>query len=187
MANFGVNLEEVWQQASLTSPNGPSAPTKYSPYTVPVQPRREGFGNRTEPGNVRRQERDLMVPQEIPISGPDYSNVTSPPPPQPQPHPPMNQPSEIPRLKEQLIQQIDAVTDCQKEVLYLKALVQTLKRELVDADQKRQQQQKMEKKQKMINIIWIVGTILFLIIIVVLLVQVTQKINQLLSQPLLIG
>ena len=186
MANFGVNLEEVWQQASLTGSIGPSTPTKYSPYTVPVQPRREGFGNRTEPGNARRQEREFMVPQEIPISGPDYPNVTAPPP-QPQNQPPMNQPSEIPRLKEQLSQQIDAMTGCQKEVLYLKTLVQTLKRELVDADQKRQHQQKTEKKQKMINIIWMVCTVLFLIIIVVLLVQVTQKVNQLLSQPLLMG
>lgn len=183
MANFGVNLEEVWQQASLV-PSNP-APTKYSPYTVPVQPKREGFGNRTDPGNARRQEREFMVPQEIPISGPDYPNVTAPPPIQSQP--PMNQPSEIPRLKEQLTQQIDAVTDCQKEVLYLKALVQTLKRELVDADQKRQQQQKIDKKRKMINIIWMVCMVLFLIVIVILLVQVTQKVNQLLSQPLLMG
>jgi hypothetical protein len=187
MANFGVNLEEVWQQASLTGSIGSTTPTKYSPYTVPVQPKREGFGNRTEPGNVRRQEREFMVPQEIPISGSDYANVTSPPPHQAQPQPPMTQPSEIPRLKEQLTQQIDAVTDCQKEVVYLKALVQALKRELVDADQKRQHQQKMEKKQKMINIIWMVCTVLFLIVIIVLLVQVTQKVNQLLSQPLLMG
>lgn len=173
MANFGVNLEEVWQQASLIQPQ--AGPTKHSPYTVPVQPRavvKEGFGNRPP------QQYD------VPISAPDYPTVTAPPVHYSEEYRPPP-PSEIPRLKEQLTQQIDAVTDCQKEVLYLKNLVQTLKRELVDADQKWQHHQRAEKKRKMTNMIWMVVTILFLIAIVVLLVQMSQKINALASQPLM--
>jgi CHASE3 domain sensor protein len=79
------------------------------------------------------------------------------------------------------------VTGCQKEVLYLKALVQTLKRELQEADQKRQHQQQVDKKQKLVNLIWMLVVGLFLIAIVIMLAQVSQKVGQLLSQPILIS
>ena len=197
MANFGVNIDEVWQQASLVQP--PSGPAKRSPYTVPVnsqaQPStREGFdapqknsGDRGGGDRPPRQQ-DYYRPDyntmEIPISGPEQTRVTAPPHPSSHSSPP---PSDIPRLKEQLMQQIDAVTGCQKEVLYLKSLVQMLKRELQEADQKRQHQQRADKKQKLMGLIWMMFVGLFLIAIVVMLVQVSQKMSQLLSQPLLMG
>ena len=203
MANFGVNIDEVWQQASLVQP--PSGPAKRSPYTVPVNSQaqpgtREGFdapqknsggdkgggdrGDRGDRGGGQDYHRPNYNTMEIPISGPEQTRVTAPPHPSSHSSPP---PSDIPRLKEQLMQQIDAVTGCQKEVLYLKSLVQTLKRELQEADQKRQHQQRADKKQKLMGLIWMMFVGLFLIAIVVMLVQVSQKMSQLLSQPLLMG
>lgn len=190
MANFGVNIEEVWEQASLVPP--PAGPSKRSPYTVRVNPNappntREGFDNPQrgsgEKGPPSQQDyyRPDYNTMDIPISVPEQTRITAPP-----PHP-SSPPSEIPRLKEQLTQQIDAVTGCQKEVLYLKALVQTLKRELQEADQKRQHQQQVDKKQKLVNLIWMLVVGLFLIAIVIMLAQVSQKVGQLLSQPILIS
>lgn len=189
MANFGVNLEDVWQQASLVAPQSSS---KKSKYTVPVDGiQREGFAN----GGAGAQSYVPSLHQHQPSFDLPISN--SPPPLNSQPvyHPqhalPVQQQhpqsSEIPKLKEQLTQQIDAVTDCQKEMHYMKALIQTLKKELNDANVRNQQQQKIDKKKKMANILWMVFIGLFLIIIVVLLVQVLQKLNQLMSQPVLFG
>lgn len=183
MANFGVNIDEVWHQASLVQP--PSGPSKHSPYTVPVQaPRnvmRESFENQS--GGQRPPQ--TYSAADIPISSQEQMRVTAPP--HPSQYSPPTPPSEIPRLKEQLTHQIDAVSDCQKEVFYLKALVQTLKRELQESDQRRQNQQRVDKKQKLASLIWMLFVGLFLIATVVILVQVSQKVNQLLSQPLLMG
>ena len=181
MANLGVNLEEVWHQSSLV----PAAPatSKRSKYTVPVEPHqltmREGFANNTE----------YLAEGGIPISPPPPSPLLQHPPP-PLPPPASSSSgslpsSEIPRLKEQLTQQIDAVSDCQKEVFYLKALIQTLKKELHDAELRRQHQMKVDRKKKMANILWMAFVGLFLLTIVVLLVRLMQKMDRLLSQPLL--
>jgi hypothetical protein len=190
MANFGVNLEDVWQQASLVAP--PSSSSKKSKYTVPVDGiQREGFANGgagaqpyASPSHQHQPSFDLPISHSPPINSQPVYHPQHALPVQQQQQP---QSSEIPKLKEQLTQQIDAVTDCQKEMHYMKALIQTLKKELNDANVRNQQQQKIDKKKKMANILWMVFIGLFLIIIVVLLVQVLQKLNQLMSQPVLFG
>jgi len=179
MANFGVNIDEVWQQASLVQP--PAGPTKRSPYTVPVQqppPSQYYQQQQPPPQHLRESFTGNNVPPALDIPISDGRVVTQPP------TPPL---SEIPRLKEQLTQQIDAVTDCQKEVFYLKALVQTLKRELQDADQKRQAQQHEERKKRRARWLWMLFVGVFLVAIVCLLVHLLQKVNQLGTQPLLLG
>ena len=170
MANLGVNLNEVWQQPSILQER---APVKHSRYTVPIDPNqmvREGFESSR---NAPPYQNMPVAEGGLPISQPPSSPPTS------------YQSSEIPQLKEQLTQQIDAMTGCQKEVNYLKALVHTLKSELQESVQRIQYHQKLEKKRKTADLIWMAVVGIFLIIIVILLAQMMQKVNRLLSQPLM--
>lgn len=192
MANIGVNIEDVWQQASLAPP--PATGSKRSKYTVPVEPHqlalREGFANSQAalaeggiPISAPRTAQPLHHPPSLPALPPQQQQQQYPQAPPP-PHPAA---AEIPFLKEQLTQQIDAVGDCQKEVLFLKTIIQNLKRELQEASLQRQHQARLEKKKRTAGLVWMIFLVVVLLVIVFLLVRVSQKLNQVLSQPLLLG
>jgi hypothetical protein len=88
-------------------------------------------------------------------------------------------------FKEKLSQQSSNVSDCQREVAYLKTLVQQLKGELQDSKQIINTQNKKEKKQHNLQFILMISMFVVLIVILVLVIQLSQKLNKLLNQPLM--
>lgn len=187
MANFGVSIDEVWQQSTLVPAK---APSKKSPYTVPVEPRQRPALNIPVVYEQREGFQAGSRGQDDPYSVAPQQQQQPPPPPQPLPtlftrSPAPEPPAESPNLKEQLNQQIDAFNDCQKDVHYLKSLVQTLKRELQEHEARRHHYLQVEKRNRRWNVIWMVLVIVFFIVVVALLVQMSQRLNHLLTQPLL--
>ena len=176
MANFGVNLEEVWHMNTLLPPT-PST-SKRSKYEVEVG--KEGNSNTNDNVQPVYQPslviRDNFIPistQQVPprklIETMEVQNTNSSEPipsSQSKPQPPGP----------------DYISEYKKEIHYLKSLVQHLKKEL---HQKQQTHQSTDKKKSMRNILAFVFIAVFLIIIVIVLLQITQKLNRLLSQPLL--
>ena len=70
----------------------------------------------------------------------------------------------------------------QKEIHYLKTMLQNIKKELHESQERNQHLQKRKKTE------WILGFILmviFLIVVVVLLSQIMMKLNRLIAQPLM--
>jgi hypothetical protein len=96
-------------------------------------------------------------------------------------------PSEIPRLKEQLTQQINTVSECQREVVFLKSFIQQLKKEINDITERHNHYVRTERRKKWQRACWVGLFLLLLIVITVLVVQMLQKINRLLAQPVLFG
>lgn len=187
MANFGVSIDEVWQQTNLIQPS--SGPSKHSPYTVPIQkqpPQQVRYPPQYNPQIIR--EGFQNNPQiDVPIADPDH--FTPPqalPAPTIQPiHPPQQAPPDLAKLKQILNDQMDVIQNDQKEINYLKTLVNTLKRDLTHAEQKRQNELRENKRKRMIKTIWMLVTGLILIVLLILAVQITQKLNLLVNQPLL--
>ena len=181
MANFGVNLEEVWHMSSLLPPQ--QTTSKHSKYEVDVgrnnsdqQQHHQQQQHSYQPTAVVRDDfipisnpqvppRRLVETMEVPIpSGGGNINGNGPQGPQgPQPLP-------------------DFVIEYQKEIQYLRSLVSALKKELT---QKQQKDHAAEKKKQLRDMLIMIGFAILLIIIIVLLSQVIQKMNRIISQPLM--
>ena len=149
-------------------------------------PMLEHFGNSDRPDMVDNQMQNHQAylkadSMDIPISNPAVTNYVhagqNSPPPQPSP-----ELLEIPRLKEQLTQQSNYMMDCQKEVLFMKNLIQQLKKELHDA---RQQHEKNKRKKKWMKVMWMVLLIVLVMIILAIVVQIMQKVNVMMNQTVL--
>lgn len=187
MANFGVSIDEVWQQTNLIQAN--PGPSKHSPYTVPVQkqPQQVKFPPQYNPQVIREGFQNNLMPIDVPVADPDH--FTPPqalPAPSIQPsHPPQQSSPDMTKLKQILNEQMDIIQNDQKEINYLKSLINTLKRDLTHAEQKRQQELRENKKKRMMKTVWMLVTGLILIVLLVLAVQITQKLNLLVNQPLL--
>jgi hypothetical protein len=205
MANFGVNLEEVWHMSSLLPPQ--QTTSKHSKYEVDVGNRGApgggrggdfaggpgapgggrggdfagGAGGPGGPGGQQSYQPTAVIQDNfIPISNqqvPPRRLVET-----------MDMPS-VPSSNNNSDSQSggpaplpDFVIDYQKEIQYLRALTTTLKRELT---QKQQKEHAAEKKKQRNNIMILIGFAILLIIIIVMLSQVIQKMNRLISQPML--
>ena len=197
MANFGVNLEEVWHMSSLLPPQ--QTTSKHSKYEVDVGSR--GGDNNNNNNNSRSVNRGgeygsghqqntyqptAVIPDSfIPISNPQVpprrlvETMDMPSPPgnnnngqSPPAAPGQAGPPPLP----------DFVIEYQKEIQYLRALATTLKKEL---SQKQQKDQAADRKKQLKNMFLIIGFAILLIIIIILLSQVIQKMNRLISQPML--
>jgi hypothetical protein len=175
MANFGVNLEEVWHMNTLLPPT-PST-SKRSKYEVEVG--KEGTINTNDnvqpvyqPSLVLRDNFIPISTQQVPprklIETMEVQNT--------------NNSEPIPSSQSKPQPNIDFISEYKKEIHYLRSLVQNLKKEL---HQKQQTHQSTDKKKSMRNVLAFVFIAVFLIIIIIILSQITQKLNRLLSQPLL--
>jgi hypothetical protein len=189
MANFGVNIDEVWQQTNLIQTN--PGPSKHSEYTVPIQKPSNQFKYPPQynPQVIREGFQNQL---DVPVSDPDH--MTPPqayPSPTIQPiHPPQQSSQSSPdisKLKQILSEQMEIIQNDQKEINYFKSLVQTLKRDLSNLEQRRQHELRENKKKRMMKTIWMLLTGLFLIVLLILVVQVLQKVNLLANQPLLMA
>ena len=205
---LGVSIDDVWDQPSLIIDQGPTK--KGSKYTRPVgqefmQGGPRGFtgpgghdgghgAGGGAPGGSRNHANHPSLSARGVQAGPQNGGyqrsrvVTTQPSPQVQPSPPVQIPAgpqaqEIPYLREQLTQQSSTVSDCQKEVHFLKGLVVQLKHELYAQKEKHEkyQQHKPGKKKKWMKCLYMILQLGLLLLIVILLIQVYQKTNRLLS------
>jgi len=211
MANLGVSIDEVWQQASLVSapPSGP----KRSKYTVPFDPTQQqqppqqyqqqqqqqiqeyyGNNNRSaqqqqyDPEYQQRARTEYMESIPIsrappPVNSREMQYVQAPP--NNVSAPPVS--SEIPYLKEQLTQQSNTVMDCQKEMYYMKAIINQLKKELHESRAKAatSSMSKEERRKQWGYILWMLLVTLLLVIILVILVQLSNQFKKLINTSLM--
>ena len=87
---------------------------------------------------------------------------------------------EIPILKEALTQQSNNVSDCQKDLYYLKVVIQQLKKELAESKHKSHD----NHQKSWSKVLWMLFIVLILVIVLIILAQVSQKLNKILKQPL---
>lgn len=199
MANLGVSIDEVWQQGSLVSapPTGP----KRSKYTVPIDPTQqhqqqiqEYYGNNNGRSSSRpeydpeyQQKARAEYMDSIPISRPpqpasrEMQYVQAPP--NIVSAPPVS--SEIPYLKEQLTQQSNTVMDCQKEMYYMKAIINQLKKELNESRMKSVGMSKEERRKQWGYILWMLLITLLLVVVLVILVQLSNQFKKIMNTSLM--
>jgi hypothetical protein len=203
---LGVDIESVWQQGSLITT--PSPGPKKSKYTVPVE---NSQSNSTNASYQSRMQQQSHNPSDYyrPDFGPtkeefsnnnrgneiDFIPISQPQQPQQPQQPPsfisppqyQVQNPEIPMLKEALTQQSNTVSDCQKELYYLKAIIHQLEKKLYEARNRSMATaaNTNSSKQSWNGILWMLFIILILIIVLVILAQLSQKVNKLLKQPLM--
>ena len=193
---LGVDIESVWQQGSLitTPPTGP----KKSKYTVPVENSPHDNNNASYQNRAPPQQSDYYRPDFGPIredfSGTnrgyenDFIPISQPQSPPSSQAPPQYQNPEIPILKEALTQQSGAVSECQKELYYLKAIINQLEKKLYEAKNRvvaSKQTSSSSSSSSWHGFLWMLLIILILIIVLVILAQLSQKVNKLLKQPLI--
>ena len=192
MANFGVNLEEVWHMSSLLPPQ--QTTSKHSKYEVDVGSRGGGdsrsvgrggeYGGGNQP-NTTYQPTAVIPDSFIPISNPQASpprRLVETMENQGQPGGGGQQQQQQPNGNQGPPPLPDFIIEYQKEIQYLRSLATTLKKELT---QKQQKDQAAEKKKQLKNMLILIGFAILLIIIIVLLSQVIQKMNRIISQPML--
>jgi hypothetical protein len=178
------------QRSAIHGGGGAGGGGNYHSPHQPPPPMLEQFGNSDRPDvsqDYNNQQQYLKADAtDIPISNPVYTQQimqgnanNNPPPPQEVPSPAL---LEIPRLKEQLTQQSTYMMDCQREVLFMKNLIQQLKKELNDS---RQQQERNRRKKKWMKVMWMALLFVMVFVVLVVVVQVMQKINVLLTQPVM--
>lgn len=193
-STLGVDIDSVWQQGSLMA-QPPPAPKK-SKYDVPIldarqrQQMMEQFSNnQVNPQQYQEQQAFQHYQHQqpyssqvasVPISVPEHPQMMIPA----QTHAPVNL-SEIPYLKEQLSNQSNTVSDCQKDMAYMKAVIQQLKRELYESRYSAKNGNKDEKRRRWGKFLWMIGVLIALIGLLIMVVQIHQKVNRLLSHPLM--
>jgi hypothetical protein len=210
MSNFGVNIEDVWHQGSLLPPQ--QVAPKRSKYTVPFDDNRRNGSNNSNNSNNRSNSGDnyavdrngvwseknttqdhvpVSIAADIPISIPQQpiqsaqqylvetmNNQINNTPVQSsqssQPSQP-SQPQDSDVVKNYMIQY-------QQEIQYLRSMLQHMKKELHESQERNQHLQKRKKTE----LIWgFILLVIFLIIVVVLLSQIMMKLNRIIAQPLM--
>jgi hypothetical protein len=157
---LGVSIDEVWNQKSLV--DQPRYTKSRSKYTVPIEPIESQPDVNYIPVTIPQQ----TMPEHPPVR--EYLTQNTPPPPPPPPS-----------TNDQLL-------EYQKEIHYLRTLVNQLKKDLYDSRYRYYKEYQQEKRKKWMDRIVMVVVAVVLIIVVLLLVQILQKMNKLTNQPVLI-
>lgn len=198
--SLGVSIDEVWNQPMIL--NKPK-PTKNSKYSVPIgnshqsnermsvnmQRQRDNSPQHTSfPATFNKLEGHSQIIQggmssppprmsanvmqgynSVPISTPDLKRNSQ----------------EIPFLREKLTQQTNTVTDCQKEVAYLKAMVHNLTQELkLSYYEKKKKQSNRCNGNSWMNIFCSGLYLILLILIIYLLIKLLNKVDKIGTSPL---
>lgn len=201
---LGVNIDDVWGERNLVSK---PPPLKKSKYTQPSQ-QQMGNGQRNDmhaiqkeymhgggPGSISQgatmipaqpmkmrqapSQTSFPTPQRVPPSAGLPVSASQ----QPQTNPNVQ---EIPFLREKLTQQSSTVNDCQREVAYLKAMVQGLKQELYKQQMisQQKQQQAPAAKKNWTDCIYMILQVGLLLLVVILLIRLSHRMDLLMKTPL---
>lgn len=122
-----------------------------------------------------QQQQQMMAPQQqMPPQQQQQKGVAAQGPPQPQ--------DQNAELQEMMAKQIMNFSNCQKDIQYLKTIIQHMKREVTESRQ--QSESKEDKRIKWGVVFWLFLLTMLVVIILILVIGMSHKVNMLVNSNL---